>query len=131
MRGAHAALSPNFGAPAMPAPWQATQAWLYTVSPGRSSAAATGSVEAGGASAELFLARDRDPADRARSAPALLLVDRIRRLVGPGGLAGDDPCEDDQADRDAEQDAQHEHECVEEGAVVRGAHEGSSVVRGD
>ena len=25
MRGAHAALSPNFGAPAMPAPWQATQ----------------------------------------------------------------------------------------------------------
>ena len=25
MRGAQAALSPNLGAPAMPAPWQATQ----------------------------------------------------------------------------------------------------------
>jgi len=52
MRGAQAAWSPIFGAPAMPAPWQATQAWLYTVSPGRSSTATAGRPSAG-ARAEL------------------------------------------------------------------------------
>ena len=33
MRGAQAALSPNFGAPAMPAPWQAEQVDLKSSSP--------------------------------------------------------------------------------------------------
>ena len=41
MRGAQAALSPSFGAPATPAPWQAAQAVLYTCSPVRGPVLAT------------------------------------------------------------------------------------------
>src|SRR4051812_26729148 len=47
MRGAHAALSPNFGAPAAPVPWQAKQADLYSASPAPPAAA----VAAGAAAA--------------------------------------------------------------------------------
>ena len=39
MRGAHAASSPNFGAPAAPAAWQALHCAVYTCSPLRSCAA--------------------------------------------------------------------------------------------
>ena len=48
MRGAHAALSPTLGAPAMPVPWQAVQADSNTVLP---SIGLLGSIAAGAATA--------------------------------------------------------------------------------
>src|SRR5258705_1575883 len=52
MRGAHAALSPNFGAPAMPAPWQTMHVASYVFLPSAAPAAgvaAVALVEAAGA----------------------------------------------------------------------------------
>src|SRR4029453_7622671 len=48
MKGAHAALSPNFGAPARPAPWQATPVRSQIFLP---SEAAVGAAAAAGAAA--------------------------------------------------------------------------------
>src|SRR5258708_6900185 len=51
MRGAHAALSPNFGAPAIPAPWHAMQLpWKFFL-PSAAGEGATAAVVAGAAGA--------------------------------------------------------------------------------
>src|SRR3546814_16049339 len=63
IKGAQAALSPNLGAPATPAAWQAKQTDLYSFSPAGSmaavSAAAAAGLAAGAAAAGAAGAADR------------------------------------------------------------------------
>src|SRR5258708_14205495 len=56
IRGAQAALSPNFGAPATPAAWQTEQTLSYVPLPSPPPVAATMAVAAFGAAADFFLA---------------------------------------------------------------------------
>ena len=70
----------------------------------------------------VVLAGDRDPGDRLDAAGDFRLVERVFQVARYRGLVRDVPGQEDQADRDHDQDPEDEHEGVEKGAIVVGAH---------